>query len=104
MLKIVRGLFFKEVGHVLPENWPIGRKMFSPGENPPLELNFILSAPRLGQYPGVFDYRYVGIPEKIYLWAMLFWDRIIMFVGFHVPGCTCRICVGGHEHEDQKRS
>lgn len=91
--KIVRGLFFKEIGQVLPDNWPIGRKMFSPGENPPPEWNFLLTSPTLGQYPAVFDYRYVGIQDKIYLWAMLFWDRIVMFVGFHVPGCTCRECV-----------
>ena len=91
--KIVRGLFFKEIGQVLPEKWAIGRKMFSPGEIPPPEWNFLLSAPKLGQYPAVFDYRYVGIQDKIYLWAMLFWGRIIMLVGFHVPGCTCRECV-----------
>lgn len=95
--KVVRGLFFKEIGQVLPENWPTRREIFSPGENPPSKWDFILTAPPLGQYPGVFDYRYVGIPGKMYLWAMLFWDRIIMFVGFHVPGCTCKVCINNRQ-------
>jgi len=91
--KIVRGLFFKEIGQVLPDDLRIKFEVLSPGENPPPEYDPILTATPLGQYPGVFDYRYIGIPEKMYLWAMLFWDRIIMFVGFHVPGCSCKICI-----------
>jgi hypothetical protein len=91
--KIVRGLFFKEIGQVLPENLPMRRLMFSPGETPPSEWDLLLTAPPLGQYPAVFDYRYLGIEDKMYIWAMLFWDRIIMLVGFHVPGCTCRECI-----------
>jgi hypothetical protein len=94
--KIVRGLFFKEIGQVLPDDLPIKYEILSPGEKPPSEYDIVHTAPPLGQYPTVFDYRYVGIPEKMYLWAMLFWDRIIMFVGFHLPGCTCRICTNNH--------
>jgi len=94
--KIVRGLFFKEIGQVLPDDLPIKYEILSPGEKPPSEYDIVHTAPPLGQYPAVFDYRYVGIPEKMYLWAMLFWDRIIMFVGFHLPGCTCRICTNNH--------
>ena len=82
--KIVRGLFFKEVGQFLPDETPINCKMFSPGEIPPPKFYFVHAAPSLGQYPGVFDYKYIGIPGKIYFWAMLFWDRIIMFIAFDV--------------------
>ena len=57
----------------------------------------MLTAPPLGQYPGVFDYRFVGIPDKVYLWAMLFWDRIIMFVGFDVRECSYKICPNDRE-------
>lgn len=92
--KIVRGLFFKEIGQVLPSDLPIKREILSPGERSSPEFDITRTVPTLGQYPGVFDYRYIGIPGKIYLWEMLFWDRIIMFVGFHVPGCNCRLCIG----------
>jgi hypothetical protein len=97
--KIVRGLFFKEIGQVLPVDLPIKREILSPGELPSPEFDLIRTAPPLGQYPGVFDYRYIGIHGKMYLLEMLFWDRIIMFVGFHVPGCNCRICIDKNSGE-----
>lgn len=92
--KITRGLFFKEIGKALPESLPTRREMFSPGENPPPEYDFFLAVPPLGQYPAVFDYRYaVSNHHSIYLWEMLFWNRIIVLVGFHAPDCSCRVCV-----------
>ena len=93
--KITRGLFFKEVGRTLPENLPIKREMFSPGENPPAEYDLLTTINPLGQYPMVFDYRYaVSKQHSIYLWEMLFWNRIIVLVGFHIPGCSCKECIG----------
>ncbi|MBI5678953.1 MAG: hypothetical protein HZC52_10815 [Planctomycetes bacterium] len=92
--KITRGLFFKEVGKALPENLPIKREMFSPGENPPPEYDLLTTLTPLGQYPMVFDYRYaVNKRHSIYLWEMLFWNRIIVLVGFHAPGCSCTECI-----------
>jgi hypothetical protein len=92
--KITRGLFFKEVGTALPEDLPIRREMFSPGENPPPEYDFLTTVVPLGQYPVVFDYRYaVSRQHSIYLWEMLFWNRIVVLVGFHAPSCSCRECV-----------
>jgi hypothetical protein len=91
--KIVRGLYFKEVGQILPDDLSTKCEILSPGERPPQIYTPVLNSPSLGQYPGVFDYKYIGFPGKMYLWAMLFWDRIIMFVGFHVPGCSCKFCI-----------
>jgi hypothetical protein len=92
--KITRGLFFKELGKALPEDLPIKREMYSPGENPPLAYDLLETVIPLGQYPMVFDYRYaVSKQHSIYLWEMLFWNRIIVLVGFHAPGCSCRECV-----------
>lgn len=39
----------------------------------------------------------------MYLWAMLFWDSIIMFIGFHVPECTCKICVNKNKEGDHSK-
>lgn len=90
--KIVRGLFFKETKQTLPEDLIFKFDMLSPGETPSPEYDLLRSVPALGDYPGVFDYRYVGISDKMYIWSLLFWDRIIMFVGFHVPWCKCSVC------------
>lgn len=85
--KIVRGLYFMNEGSVLPESTPNNLQIIAPGERPP-DLFFALNdKTNLGDYPGVFDYRYAQFPEanNMYLWAMLFWDRIIMLIAFHDP-------------------
>jgi len=93
--KIVRGLFFHEYNRVLSENTPKSFKIVSPGDKPPEEFFFIPDEPIRGQYPGVFDYRYKTFTEvnKCHLWAMIFWDRLIMITIFHDPDCMCEICV-----------
>lgn len=92
--KITRGLFFKETGRFLPEMTPRIYKIFSPGEKPSPEYDFVPHLKSHGQYPGVFDYKYLEVPDgKFHFWAMLFWDRIIKFVGFHDPDCNCEICL-----------
>jgi len=92
--KITRGLFFKEMGRFLPDETPRTYKIFSAGENPPPEFDFVRNLLPQGQYPGVFDYKYIEFTEKnFHFWAMLFWDKIIIFVGFHDPHCKCKICI-----------
>lgn len=92
--KIVRGLFFYEYDRFLPENKPTMFKVVHPGEKPPQEFYFIPDTPKRGQYPGVFDYKYRDFPEvnDVHLWAMLFWDRLIMIAMFHDPNCECDKC------------
>ena len=100
--KIVRGLFFKEHGRFLPENTLITyRKVISVGEQPPPEFDVVRNTPSRGQYPGVFDYKYVVEPrlDNFTLWAMLFWDRLIKMIGFHDPECQCDSCLNMKKEE-----
>ena len=91
--KILRGLFFKEHQRILPENTLRTYKVISPEhEVPPPEFAVVRDTPSRGQYPGVFDYKYIIIPElnNFHFWAMLFWSRIITLITFHDPECeTC---------------
>jgi len=91
--KIARGLFFKEYARILPENTPKTFKIFSPEENIP-EFPFVRNTPSKGDYPGVFDYKYICVKElnKFHVWAMLFWDKLIFITAFHDPECPCDIC------------
>jgi hypothetical protein len=92
--KITRGLFFKETGRFLPDMTPRIHKLFTADEKMPEDFNFVPSLPSHGQYPGVFDYKYIELPkEKFHFWGILFWDKIIKFTGFHDPTCTCKICL-----------
>ena len=94
--KITRGLFFKEKWQFLPEDTPRHFKIVSVDEEPPAEIAYVSDSPSRGQYPGVFDYKYIDIPElnNFHFWAMLFWDRLIMLIAFHDPGCPCDKCKG----------
>ncbi|MDD5014141.1 MAG: hypothetical protein PHW73_03435 [Atribacterota bacterium] len=89
--KITRGLFFKETGRFLPENTPRLFKFISVDEKPPREFFYISSTPSRGQYPGVFDYKYIDLPKynNFHCWGMLFWDKLIVTVAFHDPSCSC---------------
>ena len=93
--KITRGLFFKETGRFLPENTPRLFKFISVDEKPPPEfLYYISTSPSRGQYPGVFDYKYVDLPEynNFHYWGILFWEKLIVIVAFHDPSCSCAKC------------
>ncbi len=92
--KITRGLFFWETGRFLPEYTANGFKITSPNEEPPKEFAYVVNAQSRGQYPGVFDYKYIVVSEfnNFNFWAMLFWDRIIMLISFHDPECPCETC------------
>lgn len=100
--KIVRGLFFKEHGRFLPENTLITyRKVISVGEKPPPEFAVVRDTPSRGQYPGVFDYKYIVEPklDNFTLWAMLFWGSLIKMIGFHDPECECDSCLNMKEED-----
>lgn len=93
--KIVRGLYFHEFGEVLPENTPNNLQIAAPDKPPPVEfLHALYDKPSRGQYPGVFDYKYVTVPQfnEFHYWGMLFWDRLILTMAFHNPACKCDHC------------
>ncbi len=92
--KITRGLFFKEYGRFLPERTSNYFNVFSVNEKPPDYFDAVRNTPSKGQYPGVFDYKFICVQEinNFHLWAMLFWDRLITVVAFHDPECSCDMC------------
>jgi hypothetical protein len=93
--KIVRGLFFYNEERVLPESTPSSIEYVPPDTRPP-DTFFVLNEQlNLGQYSGVFDYRYKQFPdvENMYYWAMLFWDAFLILMAFHDPDCGCKTCV-----------
>lgn len=94
--KIARGLFYKEHNRILPENTTrtYYKIIFPEYESPPPEFAVVRDTPSRGLYPGVFDYKYIIIPElnNFHFWAMLFWDRIIKLIAFHDPDCNCESC------------
>ena len=58
-------------------------------------LNLIMfGIPHRGDYPGVLDYKFIQIQElnNFHFWALLFWDKLIMQIGFHDPQCFCEKC------------
>lgn len=92
--KITRGLYFHEYGNFLPESTPRLFEVVSPGEKPPDAFFLLPDEPVRGLYPGVFDYKFRQFAEfnNSHLWAMLFWDRLIVLVVFHDPSCRCETC------------
>lgn len=61
--RITRGPFFKEKGRFLPEDIYKSFKIVSVGEKPPPEFAYVGNTPSRGQYPGVFDYKYIDFPK-----------------------------------------
>lgn len=99
--KITRGLFFKEKGIFLPDKTPRTFDLYSPGETPKPIFQCVVNEPSRGQYQGVFDYKYTQLPKlnNFHFWAMLFWNQLIMQIGFHDPHCPCEKCQKTHEKE-----
>lgn len=93
--KIARGLFAIEYQKFLPEDTPRSFQIVDPDTKPP-DLFYLIPDETRGAYPGVFDYKFAAFPEHMgeHLWAMLFWDRLIMLVLFHDPECSCDVCLG----------
>jgi hypothetical protein len=93
--KIVRGLYSHLNRQVLPEARRHGLDLVEPERKVVLaQWNPVLTAPSLGQYPGVFDYKnrqyaVAGNPARLDVWALLFWDRLMAFVMFHDHDCGC---------------
>lgn len=94
--KLVRGLYFHEVGSVLPEDTPKMWDVVEPerarelaGKNAVWER--VKAQPPRGAYGGVFEYKYfVGRfdDKTLHAWGMLLWDKIMIFVAHHDPGAS----------------
>jgi hypothetical protein len=85
--KITRGLFFKEYNKFIPEN--IDKRILISGYGEGLSplFPYVRDTPSRGDYPGVFDYKFIKI-EEYNLWALLFWDTITAEILFRyeLPG------------------
>ena len=92
--KIVRGLFFFHEGKVLSEATPNHIEYVAPDARPPPPFFALNEEPNLGQYPGVFDFRYKQFSEanNLWYWAMLFWDAFLVLMAFHDFDCKCHQC------------
>lgn len=93
--KIVRGLYFHHFKQVLPESTLNSLSIIPPDQAPPEA--FLVALGDLdgqGSYPGVFDYKFIQVPElnDFNYWGMLLWDRIILIVAFHSLKCSCDQC------------
>jgi hypothetical protein len=83
VLKIVRGLYFHRSGQLLRENLTVSVTLTGLDEKPPdhfVEFRDWPGNDELGDYPGVFAFRFQTIPElqDAQYWALLLWDRIII--------------------------
>ena len=60
----------------------------------PKEFPYVRDTQSKGDYPRVFDYKYICIEKlnNFHVWAMLFWDKLIFIIAFHDPKCPCDIC------------
>ena len=101
--KIVRGLFFYSEKRVLPESTPNSIEYVPPNTRPPDTFFVLNDSPNLGQYPGVFDYRYRQFQdvENMYYWALLFWDAFMILMAFHNPDCGCETCAKSRAPETE---
>jgi hypothetical protein len=94
MWKIARGLYFHENGRVLPESTPAFVRLVLPGEQPPAEMQAVLSEPEQGRYTAVFAYRHrlFDIDDGMHVWALWLWDCVACSVACHDPACRCAKC------------
>jgi len=87
--KVTRGLYFHHEGGILPEETPYKIvDMLLPEGDFGIALPFVVTEPSQGEYPGVFDYKYVHYPQLkkwSNLWAFLLWDKIKWVVVFQNP-------------------
>jgi hypothetical protein len=84
--KIVRGLWFLENQMVLPENTPFAIEIKEPanGAAPKFEefWNRVRAQPSRGAYQAVFAHKYLRYEDEgeiLHGWAMLLWDRVIVY-------------------------
>ena len=90
--KIVRGLYKHEYGSVLPETTKYFVEIKEPMNKAP-SINddlweVVKTQQSKGPYQGVFAYKHLRAEADglvLYLWGMLWWDRLMVFVAHHDP-------------------
>lgn len=112
--KLTRGLYFKDVGVVLPDtakhvvvltNRVTAERiiMDTVGEVYP----HVRDTESMGTYGAVFDYKWLGVRDddgagRMHAMAMLLWDGILAFVIFHDPTCRCVRCISGAQETNDR--
>lgn len=80
--KIVRGLHYVEFDEVLPKDLDVHSWITLPREPSPKAFELLMALdplpPEKGNHRGVFAYRHLSDNPGWNVWAMLFWDRIII--------------------------
>ena len=84
--KIVRGLWFLEHGKALPEDTHFLHDIREPHNRATSEFeefwNQVRAQPSRGDYQAVFAHKYLKFEqdgETLHGWAMLLWDRVIVY-------------------------
>jgi hypothetical protein len=90
--KIVRGLFYLKYTKVLPVDTPYMVEVQEPASKAVSEYaefwDEVKRQPSQGPYQGVFAFKYLEVSEaedRLHLWGMLWWDKIIWFVAHDDP-------------------
>ncbi len=82
--KILRGLYFKENKIFLLEDTKKIIWVSSKDKGLPSIFPYVRNTPSRGDYPGVFDYKYMK-ESNVDLWAMLFWNTLTAVILFQDP-------------------
>ncbi len=105
--KVVRGLYYLELGGVLPEK-TLGDIFIVNPVRPPDDLAnlgwfaTVRDIEPMGQYGAVFDYKWLGWKDgeiRAHAFAMLIWDGLIITTLFHDPRCDCATCIQRARHQ-----
>jgi len=83
--KITRGLFFKENKQFLSENMKKRIWISYKGEGLSPFFPHVRDTPSRGDYPDIFDYKYLIKADSLNLWAMLFWETFTAEILFKYP-------------------
>jgi hypothetical protein len=93
--KLIRGLYFLQHGSVLPEDTTYAVEVREPENADISVLDDLWDAVRAqasqGAYQAVFAHKYLRAAEDdevLHVWAMLWWDRIIVYCAHLDPVLT----------------
>jgi hypothetical protein len=101
-METIRGLYFADVGRVLPEVTPkrlvvLSREQAKEAHTTHPWWVLVRDTSSMGSYGAVFDYKWIGVAMdgvRGHAIAMLLWDRLLVLGGFHDPICSCDECIG----------
>jgi hypothetical protein len=94
MWKIVRGLYFSEVGRILPESTPFGVRLYTSMMIDELRADVVarpvFRTASMGRYPRVFDYKWGCVTPGDegpcgHAVLMRWWESLIICLAFPEP-------------------